>query len=84
MDRDKLEEFILQVFNYYNGRINTRILATLEIDWTIRSNFIGGDHICPNHVRVFPSQIHNFILTHKCTNQKTVEAYIIEIIIKDI
>lgn len=56
--RNNIDKFIKEVFNYYNGRINTFNKATLIIDWAYR----GGSRTLgvsknPNIVVMYPSAI---------------------------
>ena len=53
--RQKVNDFITRVFNYYNGRINIFNLAVLQIEWSLRLDSTNGATARnPNIVTIFP------------------------------
>ena len=53
--RENIESFIINVFNYYNGKINIFNPAVLEIEWANRyGDPRGGTTSNPNIVTIFP------------------------------
>lgn len=50
---NELNDFIVDVFNYYNGKINMVNKAVLKIDWARRTKELGIS-ILPNIVTIYP------------------------------
>ena len=60
MNKNKANEFINKVFNYYNGKINTIVPAKLIIKWNYMDNRTAiADTSSPNIIYVYPEKCYN-------------------------
>lgn len=80
IDYNKINDFIIKVFNYYNGKINIINKAVLDINWAnqMTSN-IGGYSALPNIVKINPSVIIRFY-----NDEFYIKIHIIETIIHEL
>lgn len=81
IDYNEINDFIIKVFNYYNGRINPINKATLDINWAnqMASN-VGGYSRLPNIVIINPMVIIRFYNN----DEFTIKIAIIETIIHEL
>lgn len=78
---DEINDFIIKVFNYYNGKINVINKATLDINWAnLMMCNAGGYSRLPNIVIVNPMVIYRFYNY----NEFIIKANIIETIIHEL
>ena len=55
IDYNEINDFIIKVFNYYNGRINIINKAVLDINWcNLTGSIVGGYSKLPNIVIIHP------------------------------
>lgn len=57
MKKEEINEFILRIFNYYNGRINMEIMAGINISYNNSKHNVGGLTKAPNLVTIYPVNI---------------------------
>lgn len=81
IDRNKINDFVIKVFNYYNGRINLiNNNAILDIN---QCNLIGGDiggySVLPNIVKINPLVVIRFYKTENMIKAGLIETIIHEL-----
>lgn len=57
---NKINDFILRVFNFYNGRINICNRARLQIEWINNHTSVAGSTKNPNVVIIYPLVIEKY------------------------
>lgn len=76
-----LNEFINNVFNYYNGKINKTVNAILKIDWMIYPSYkhVFGEKFYPNFVIIYAGSIRQY-----CDNFEELKMQVIVTVIHEL
>ena len=79
-NRNEIDTFIRNVFNYYNGRINLINPARLHIEWLQCNNInTAGAALLPNIVEIYPN-----VMCRIVNNEEQLKRWIVMVVIHEL
>lgn len=79
-NRNEIDAFIRNVFNYYNGRINLINPAKLQIEWLQCNNVnTAGVSLLPNIVEIYPN-----VMCRIVNNEEQLKRWIVMVVIHEL